>query len=138
VPGQRGEITVTSGFNHYLPLLRYRTGDFGRLELHGNDWYITELEGRSPVQFRTAKGEWLNNVDITHLLYPFALTQFSLHQHGDGRLILKLPSINEADEVSRLLSDRLEFPVECQPIEDISSEHKLVQYSSDLNGIQIA
>jgi phenylacetate-CoA ligase len=137
-PGQRGEITVTSGFNHYLPLLRYRTGDFGRLELDGRDWYLTELEGRSPVQFRTGKGEWLNNVDITHLLNPFALPQFSLHQHSDGRLVLEMPSIKYADEVRRLLNEKLGYPVECQQLDDTSSEHKIVQYSSDLNGGLIA
>ena len=137
-PGQRGEITVTSGFNQYLPLLRYRTGDFGRLELDGKDWYILDLEGRSPVQFRTAKGEWLNNVDITHLLHPFALPQFSLHQHDDGRLTLKMPLIENADEVRQLLNDKLDCPVEFQQIEDPSGEHKMVQYSSDLNGDQIA
>jgi phenylacetate-CoA ligase len=136
--GQRGEIVVTSTFNHYLPLLRYRTGDFGRLELEGNDWYITELEGRSPVQFKTAKDEWLNNVDITHLLQPFNLTQFSLHQCCDGRLVLKLPSINKVGELKKLLKDKLGFSVECQLLTEISSGHKMVQYSSDLEEARIA
>src|ERR1051326_292534 len=31
VPGQRGEIVVTGGVNPYLPLVRYRTGDFGAM-----------------------------------------------------------------------------------------------------------
>ena len=29
--GERGEIAVTGGRNPYLPLFRYRTGDFGSL-----------------------------------------------------------------------------------------------------------
>ena len=97
--------------------------------------YLNEKTGK---QFRTAKGEWLNNVDITHLLHPFALPQFSLHQHDDGRLTLKMPLIENADEVRQLLNDKLDCPVEFQQIEDTSGEHKMVQYSSDLNGDQIA
>ena len=34
-PGQRGEITLTGGFNFCLPLLRYRTGDYGQLRFDG-------------------------------------------------------------------------------------------------------
>ena len=30
--GERGEITLTGGFNFCLPLLRYRTGDFASLD----------------------------------------------------------------------------------------------------------
>ncbi|HEU5058066.1 MAG TPA: hypothetical protein VFU21_16155, partial [Kofleriaceae bacterium] len=31
-PGARGEVTLTGGFNPYLPLLRYRTGDHAALD----------------------------------------------------------------------------------------------------------
>jgi phenylacetate-CoA ligase len=34
-PSERGEITLTGGFNSALPLLRYRTGDFARLQHRG-------------------------------------------------------------------------------------------------------
>jgi len=132
-PGERGEITVTGGFNDYLPLLRYRTGDYGRLELDVDGWFITELEGRPPTQFKTAAGKWLNNVDITHLLQRFPLSQFSLHQHEDGRLVLKIPPTPEADEISRALADKLGFPVALDEIEHASSDRKMTQYTSDLS-----
>src|SRR5205823_4637533 len=32
-PDERGEIVVTGGVNPFLPLVRYRTGDFGSLSL---------------------------------------------------------------------------------------------------------
>ena len=60
--GQRGEITVTGRRNPFLPLLRYRTGDWGRLE-HDTDetgrpvMRIRDLEGRSPVLFRARRWE---------------------------------------------------------------------------------
>jgi len=42
--GARGEITLTGGNNPYLPLLRYRTGDFGAL-------YRISLEEQRPIDF---------------------------------------------------------------------------------------
>ncbi len=131
-PGQRGEISVTGGFNHYLPLLRYRTGDFGRLELDGDDWFIKDLEGRPPVQFKTADDVWLNNVDITHLLEQFPLSQFSLHQHIDGKLTMRtLPTAN-VDQLKSVLSRKIGYPVDIRFIENSNSERKVIQYTSDL------
>ncbi|UZE94797.1 phenylacetate--CoA ligase family protein [Alkalimarinus alittae] len=131
-PGQRGEITVTGGFNHYLPLLRYRTGDFGRLEQEGNDWFIQDLEGRPPVQFKTSKGVWLNNVDVTHLLQAFPLTQFSLHQHVDGTLTVKVLKTANTDELIHALTQKFGYPVDVKQIEKVNSEKKIIQYTSDL------
>lgn len=131
-PGQRGEITVTGGFNHYLPLLRYRTGDFGRLEQDGNDWFIKDLEGRPPVQFKTIDDVWLNNVDITHLLQQFPLTQFSLHQNSDGKLSIRVFPTTSVDQLISVLSNKFGFPVEVHFIEHVNSAKKIIQYTSDL------
>lgn len=131
--GQRGEITVTGGFNHYLPLLRYRTGDFGRLELDGDDWFIQDLEGRPPVQFKTVNDVWLNNVDITHLLQKFSLSQFSLHQHTDGKLTVRILPAANAKQLISVLSKKFGFPVEVQIIEHANSANKVIQYTSDLS-----
>lgn len=78
--GARGEITLSGGFNHCLPLLRYRTGDHGALECRDGEWVIAGLAGRAPVRFRTSSGEWINNIDVTHRLKPFALAQYALAQ----------------------------------------------------------
>ena len=50
-PGARGELTLTGGFNFCLPLLRYRTGDFGSLADTPAGPAILGLEGRRPVRF---------------------------------------------------------------------------------------
>lgn len=84
--GQRGEITLTGGFNFCLPLLRYRTGDYASLRTVGGEPVLMGLEGRPPVRFRTRAGGWINNIEVTHLLRPFALARFRLHQHVDGAL----------------------------------------------------
>src|SRR5262249_39647597 len=78
--GQRGEVTLTGGFNFCLPLLRYRTGDCAAWDWRGTEVVLVGLEGRPPIRFRTMRGEWLNNIEVTHALQRFALAQFTLHQ----------------------------------------------------------
>lgn len=137
-PGQRGEITLTGGFNDYLPLLRYRTGDYARLQ-QGDDghWYLLGLEGRAPVRFRTRRGGWLNNVDVTHALQAFALPQFVLRQlrNGDLRLQVRGPCAQAAEIVAAL---RQLFGADQRiQIEDNQLfEDKVIQYQSELPGAQ--
>ncbi len=94
--GARGELTVTGGRNPYLPLVRYRTGDHGRLGTvitpDGRPArVILDLEGRTPVAFVGARGERIGSVDIARLLRPIAaFVQHALHQRADGSLELRL------------------------------------------------
>lgn len=133
-PGQRGEITLTGGFNFCLPLLRYRTGDFASLERVRGEWVLLGLEGRPPVRFRRASGEWLNNIEITHALQRFALPQFRLHQGADGSLHLQISGGARQDEpeVRRALENLL------GPAPALAIEHppafdgKVIQYTSAL------
>jgi phenylacetate-CoA ligase len=90
--GERGEITLTGGFNPCLPLVRYRTGDFAALDRRGREPMLVGLVGRRPVRFRTTGGAWRNNIDVTHALAPFALAQFALAQEADGGLVLEVPA----------------------------------------------
>ncbi|HKZ68456.1 MAG TPA: hypothetical protein VJ020_00150 [Anaerolineales bacterium] len=90
LPGTRGEITLTGGLNFYLPLLRYRTGDYARLEFRGSQPVLVDLEGRPPTTFRGTNGSLINTLDVTAALKPFAIPQFTFHQNADGSLIMKL------------------------------------------------
>ncbi len=104
-PGQRGEITVTGGFNPWLPLLRYRTGDHAQLARTSQGLVLRDLEGRAPVRFRSASGAWLNNIEVTRALAPFALTRFALHQHADASYTLGVDALEALDTlVPRLAS----------------------------------
>lgn len=83
-PGVRGEVTVTGGRNPYAPLLRYRTGDWARLETGacpcGDPMpRLMDLEGREPVLFRAADGTPVTAVDLSRLLreFPILLHRFS-------------------------------------------------------------
>ncbi|MCU0291704.1 MAG: AMP-binding protein [Thermoanaerobaculaceae bacterium] len=94
-PGERGEITVTGGRNPYLPLLRYRTGDWGRLAFDpcpcGDPMpRILDLEGRRPVLFRAADGTLVNPVDVSRVLRRHPLVRHHFAQHADGGCELAL------------------------------------------------
>ena len=128
--GARGEITVTGGFNFCLPLLRYRTGDYASL-VHGpHGPVLVGLAGRSPLRYRTIKGEWINNIDITHALKPLAIALFGVHQHGDGSVALRLApgAMPQADRARALLAPFFGAIT----VETLLAEDKIIQYTSDL------
>lgn len=87
-PGEIGEITISGGRNPYVPLLRYRTGDWGAISFHrcicGDRMpKILELEGRKPIVFRTSSGKIVNPVDISRVLREFPLLQHNFVQKAD-------------------------------------------------------
>ncbi|HEX8833329.1 MAG TPA: hypothetical protein VF719_03975, partial [Abditibacteriaceae bacterium] len=88
-PGERGEITLSGGRNPFLPLLRYRTGDWASLDFGGSIASLIDLSGRAPTIFTSPAGHRINNIDVTAALKPFALSQFRLHQTADGVLHLQ-------------------------------------------------
>ena len=132
-PGERGEITATGGFNFYLPLLRYRTGDFASLAFGADGPVLVGLSGRRPVRF-LAHGRWLNNIDITHALRPLPLSHFGFHQEADGSVILRLAADSMAcAEAARAALAPL-FGVQAVDIELLIADDKIVQYTSNLPG----
>jgi len=134
-PGQRGEITVTGGFNPWLPLLRYRTGDFAQMAVTPHGLVLRELEGRAPVRFRSVSGQWLNNIEATRALASFALTRFSLHQRADASFVLRV----DAAEPLATLAPRLASALKALfgeavslHIEPLPAGDKVRQYTSEL------
>lgn len=135
-PGERGEVTLTGGFNPCLPLLRYRTGDHASLRVAaGREPVLVGLTGRPPIRFRTVAGEWLNNLEVTHALGRFALPQYTLHQAADGALTLRYHgAASDADT----LADALRALFGAGQVVDaraaVFEEGKTVQYTSELAG----
>jgi phenylacetate-CoA ligase len=133
--GQRGEVCITGGFNPWLPLLRYRTGDHAHLAPTALGPVLRGLEGRAPVRFRTTSGAWINNIEITHAMSAFALTRFALHQDAAGRLHLRVdarePLALLAPALHEALAVRLGRQIELR-IEALAAGDKLRQYTSDL------
>lgn len=139
VDGERGEITLTGGFNVCLPLLRYRTGDFASMGTHrcssGRvEQVLVGLAGREPVRFCTSSGEWINNVDILHAFNPLTLSQFCLHQSIDGSLTLSMQgSSRNVLHAQDLLRARMGSVTIALSTIDPAAE-KVKQFTSDFPG----
>lgn len=136
-PGARGEVTLSGGFNFCLPLLRYRTGDYASLRLDGGEPVLVELEGRRPVRFRTARGEWINNIEVTHAMRRFPVAQFTLRQEADGALRMRVagPGRDERairDAMLALFGDAQ--PLDLAFVPDFDG--KVVQYATSLAGAE--
>ncbi|MFW0782992.1 CoF synthetase [Gordonia sp. CPCC 206044] len=84
--GVYGEILVTAGENPLLPLVRYRTGDFGRLITIGGRRAITDLEAREDTRFLASDGRIVPNVDLTQQLQRSGARGWTVHQEQDGSL----------------------------------------------------
>lgn len=133
-PGQRGEIVVTGGFNFCLPLVRYRTGDFASLTHHSEGPVLIGLSGRSPVRYRLANGDWINNIDVTHALKSLALPHFRLHQDNNGRVCLFLSPSGMAYAKEAIAQLKCLFQGETIELKELIVEDKAIQYTSDLIG----
>lgn len=132
-PGERGEVTVTGGFNFCLPLLRYRTGDFASLEFAPDGPLLRGLSGRRPVRYY-ARGRWWNNIEITHALRPLPISHFSFHQRADGALVLGLaPDSLSFGAAARAALAPL-FDDQPIGIREIMADDKVLQYTSDVEG----
>lgn len=134
--GERGEIVLTGGFNPYVPLLRYRTGDFAALR---EDRVLIGLAGRRPVRFRAADDTWRNNVDVTHALERFAIAQWQLHQAADGALALRVLGGETVRDAIRTAVEALFGAGARLTVEDLVPPEggKVLQYTSDLPGAEL-
>jgi len=129
---QRGEITLTGGFNHMLPLLRYRTGDFAALSFDGAEPSLLGLQGRPPVVFRAMDGRPINNIDVTHALRKFTLSQFALHQDHAGQLHLRLRRAPQLDENAiRMTLQQIFGPDQPIHVEKTDDLGKVIQYTRE-------
>lgn len=134
-PGERGEVALTGGFNFCLPLVRYRTGDQASLRFGEHGPVLVELEGRPPVRFRTPTGVWRNNIEVTHVLRPFALSQWTLHQEADGTFVFRSSGGGgNAAALRSALESVLEKGAVISIEENGRFEGKVVQYTTALAG----
>jgi len=116
--GTRGEITLTGGRNPYLPLLRYRTGDYASLAWHEGRPTLIDLEGREPVLFPVAGDRVVHSMEITRLLRRFPLVQYQLHQDEAGSFLFAYRGSVDEDQLRMALHDLLGQPrsLEMRPL----------------------
>ncbi|MBI3651785.1 MAG: AMP-binding protein [Acidobacteria bacterium] len=140
--GERGEIALTCNRNPFLPLLRYRTGDYAALKVAAGSPVLSAFEGRQPVMFRNTEGKIINNIEVTQALENFPLTQFSLHQNADHSLLFcRRGNRVEARFIEAALqhlfgaTQRLTI---AELHEDDTRNGKLLSYTSDLPELPFA
>jgi phenylacetate-CoA ligase len=143
-PEERGEITVTGGRNPFAPLVRYRTGDWGRLDFSScacgdPSPRILNLEGRTPLLIRAADGTPVSTVDLSRVLreHPLLLHEFTQRSDGSCELAYRPTPGQQADpkqietDLRRVLGDiRLEIHLDSRMGERL--EGKVQAYRSEL------
>jgi phenylacetate-CoA ligase len=138
VPGQRGEIVVTGGVNPFLPLVRYRTGDFGSLSFREGMPRLVGIERRRPVVFQAADGAPVVSISVTTALFHIPLPFFSLHQAPDGSLTFRTrcDAAIEDDVRNALVSlfGKAPLRIEQMPLE-VAWSGKSIQYARDREGM---
>jgi phenylacetate-CoA ligase len=135
--GERGEIVVTGGVNPFLPLVRYRTGDFGSLWFRGGVPRLVGVERRRPVVFRSAGGTPVPSISVTVSLFHVPLPFFSLHQSGDGSLTFRTrcDAAVERDVRDALAGLFAETPLRIEQAPwEVAWRGKSIQYSRDAEG----
>lgn len=88
--GEKGEILISGGRNPMLPLLRYRTGDRGRIGYSEDHVFLYDLDLRHAIYLDHASGSLVNPVDITRMLRQQPVKRHRLIQHKDRSISLEL------------------------------------------------
>jgi phenylacetate-CoA ligase len=102
--------------------------------LGGEEPVLVNLAGRPPVTFRSRQGERLNNIEITHALQSFAISQYTLHQRTDETLFLRLLKNSAPLPQVRQALEAVFGPDLSLDIQEVDAfEGKVIQYTSELN-----
>ncbi len=134
--GSYGELLITGGNNPFLGMIRYRTGDYGRLALKDEIQYIQDFEAREPVIFYTKSGKVINPVDISRAMMKYALVAFHLHQQKDYSLVMKISDSNQSQDIEKTIQSifgndiRIQFKTFLPS--ELQSKNKGTVYSSEI------
>lgn len=105
--GEVGEICVSTTHNPYLPLLRYRTGDRGRLiDPHKNgNLRLVDLQARGQYGFRDENGAPVSTVDLSRLIHQYPVHCYQC-RGNDKRVSFKIrPKQNVILDLEALKND---------------------------------
>lgn len=127
-----GEIVVTCGENQFLPLVRYRTGDYARLVTHRGRPALADLEGREATVFVSATGDAVPCVDLTQQLQAAGARGWSVEQNAAGHISAVIAS-GDRQRVADALALLLGRPVEVTRVATLAElgPGKPRRYASD-------
>jgi phenylacetate-CoA ligase len=138
--GEIGEIAVTGGRNPFVPLVRYRTGDHGRIVQHplGDgrvESRLVDLEGRRPVLFRGSAGSAVHPNDVAAVLRAHPIVQHEVTQAEDGAVAVRVRPFDPAlspdalrEPLSALFGPAVRLEVTVDPT--LGDDEKVVPYVS--------
>ncbi|MEM7180653.1 MAG: phenylacetate--CoA ligase family protein [Spirochaetota bacterium] len=137
--GEVGEITITGGRNPYVPLLRYRTGDFAALNLQPCSCgeltpKLENLQGRKLVLFEGSKQTIVNPIDISKILRKYPITQHQFVQQKNGNCELSLRTLDGGtmdseplqQELGELFGASISITFKFQ--QDLGTEQKVIPF----------
>lgn len=90
-PGEAGRIVITDLFNYCMPMIRYDTGDVGKIQKNESGRSVfTTIEGRKMDMFTNTTGEFVSSHIIHHILQFEGIDQFQFVEDDDNNYTIKL------------------------------------------------
>jgi len=104
-----GEIVLSSFSNEAMPLLRFKTGDLGRIDhspcacgLPGPR--ITEIKGHSAFHYQFASGALLHPARFNYLFWCFPIREFQVIQTSPDQIEVIIEPIETCCDEDRLIT----------------------------------
>lgn len=109
-----GELILTDLLNSGMPMIRYRTGDVGRLQkttINGREGlFLSDISGRTTDLIVTAKGELVSGTGASPFFDEYVgIDQVQIHQQAIDRFeAIVVPTPDYGSETERLIRETLE------------------------------
>lgn len=109
--GELGRIVVTDMFNRAFPMIRYDTGDLGKMEHPKNDWpVLSSVEGRRLDIIYDANGEVASPHSLSTGLWGLeSIKQWQFHQDGPGSY--RVTYISDGNDAAAVASLERRLPI---------------------------
>ncbi len=97
--GELGRIVITDLFNYSMPLIRYDTGDLGRMDIERIDGVpkrvLTKVEGRKVDMIRNTSGELLSASILLIINRYSEIKQRQIIQKSEKDYVIKIKVAND-------------------------------------------